>query len=510
MSETAQADQTKKTSLMIARHGGIVIIGSVISSVVRFLTQIILGRALGAEKYGLYALGFSLFSIAGQIAQLGLTEGIIKFGAVYKTENDQSRLKGLLRLAVISVAVAAAILALVVFFSAPYIASDFFSKSELTPVLKLIALSIPFFALAMISAATARAMQNITDYALIQYLLHPVIFIVFIGAIFLVGPTIGNVLGAFVLAWVVVLVLSAVSMLKTSPVLLSGIKPVYEKKAWFRFVVPVFLAKWLPLLINNVDKVILGKLVLVGDVGIYNAGSKVAAQILIFMQALNLIFAPIIATHFNSNKLEELNALFKTVTYWTVTLTMPVVLWMMLNAELIMGMFGAEFTIGGNILILCCLAQFISVCTGPVEYMLIMGRQDLHLINNLVLAFVNVALNIILINKYGVFGAVLTLGLSMALYNLVRLVEVYILYKMFPYSKKILKSFFVASIVTAFTLFLNNFLSSGVFSAVISFVVLFGGFYVLLNYWGFDVEDRAVISLVKRKVGGIFMRDISS
>lgn len=510
MSETAQVDQAKKTSLMIARQGGIVIVGSVISSVVRFLTQIILGRALGAEKYGLYALGFSLFSIAGQIAQLGLSEGIIKFGTVYKTENDQSRLKGLLQLAVIAVAVAAAIFAMVVFISAPYIARDFFSKSELTPVLKFFALSIPLFALGMISAATARAMQNITDYALIQYLLHPVAFIVFIGAIFLVGPTLGNVLGAFVLAWVLVLIFSALSILKTSPVWRSRIQPVYEKKEWFRFVVPVFLAKWLPLIINNFDKIILGKLVLAGDLGIYNAGSKVAAQILIFMQALNLILAPIIAAHFHSNKIEELNALFKTVTYWTVTLTLPVVLWMMLNAGLIMSIFGTEFTIGRNILILCCLAQFISVCTGPLEYILIMGRQDLHLINNLVLAFITVALNIILINKYGVLGAILTLGFSTVICNLVRLVEVYILYRLFPYNNKFLKTILITIIVAVFSLLTNKFLPFGVFNAVISFVIIFGGFYVLLNYWGFDEEDRVVISLIKRKVGGFFMRDISS
>ncbi|MFA7466656.1 MAG: oligosaccharide flippase family protein [Desulfotomaculaceae bacterium] len=510
MSEVDRAEQVKKTSIMIARHGGIVIIGSIISSVVRFLTQVILGRALGAEKYGLFALGFSLFSMAGQVSQLGLTEGIIKYGAVYKTENDQSRLKGLLQQAVIFVAAAAVVVAIMIYYSAPYLAMDFFNKSELVPVIKYFALSVPFFALGMISAASARAVQSITDYTLIQYVWHPVIFIVFVGATFLVGPNISNAIGAFVLAWLLVFIFSAVSMLKTSPVFRPGIRPVYETRHLFRFVIPVFLAKWLPLLINNIDKVILGKLVLTGDVGIYNAGSKVAVQILIFMQALNLIFAPIVAAHFHDHKLEELNALFKTVTYWTVALTLPVVLWMTLNAELIMGLFGSEFTTGKNILILCCLAQFISVCTGPLEYLLIMGRQDLHLINNLVLAFINVACNIILINKYGVFGAVLTLGISMFLYNFVRLVEVYILYRLFPYNGKFIKVFVIAVVVTALALLINKFLSDGFLSAAISFVILFGGFYWLLNLWGLDEEDRAVVLLVKRKVGGIFMRDTSS
>lgn len=508
--ETERAEQIKKTTVMIARHGGVVITGSIIGSVARFLTQVILGRLLGAEKYGLYALGFSFFSIIGQVSQLGLAEGIIKYGAVYQSENDQARLKGLLQLAVIVVAAVAVITAFFIFITAPYLAAGFFEKSELVPVIKYFALAVPFFALGMISAASARALQKIIDYTLIQYLWHPAIFIVFTGAIYLIGPNIGNALGAFVLAWILVFVFSAVSLLKTSPVLHPGIVPVYETKEWFRFVIPVFLAKWLPLLINNVDKVILGKLALAGDLGIYNAGSKVAAQIVLFMQALNLIFAPVIAAYFHTRKLEELNALFKTVTYWTVALTLPFVLWVVLNAELVMGLFGAEFTAGKHVLIWCCLAQFISVCTGPLEYLLIMVRQDLHLINNLVLAVVNLACNIILINKYGVWGAVLTLGISMFLFNFVRLVQVYVLYGLFPYNKKFMKVIVITAIVTAVALVINKSFAGGIVDAVISFGILFGGFYWLLNAWGLDEGDRAVVLLIKRKVGGIFMRDTKS
>jgi len=175
-----------------------------------------------------------------------------------------------------------------------------------------------------------------------------------------------------------------------------------------------------------------------------------------------------------------------------------------------MGLFGAEFTSGKNILIFCCLAQFISVCTGPLEYLLIMGRQNLHLINNLVLALINIGCNIILIKKYGVLGAVMTLGISMFLYNFVRLVEVYIIYRLFPYNKKFLKVFFIAFVVTVVAAFTNKWLPGGLLSGAVSFVIVAGGFYFLLNLWGLDEEDRAVVMLVKRKVGGIFMRDASS
>ncbi len=510
MSKTEQAGQINKTSITLARHGGIVITGSLLSSVVRFLTQVILGRVLGAEKYGLYALGFSLFSIAGQIVQLGLADGVIKYGTVYKAENDYYRLKGLLRLSVVCVTVAAVIAAMVIFFAAPHYAANFFQHEELVLVFRCFALALPFFALSMLSAASARATQNIMDYTLIQYIFHPFIYFVFIGAVFWLGFSMGYALGSFVVAWILVFIFSVASLLRSSPVYRPEVEPIIEIRQWFGFVIPVFLAKWLPMLINNVDKVILGKLVLAGDLGVYNAGSKIAVQVLLFMQAFNLIFAPVIAAHFHEGKLEELNALFKTVTYWIIALTMPFVLWIILNAELVMGLFGAEFTSGKNILIFCCLAQFISVCTGPLEYLLIMCRQNLHLINNLILALINIGCNIVLIEKYGVMGAVLTLGITMLLYNLIRLVQVYVLYRLFPYNKKFLKVFIIAAVVSVFGAFTNKLLPGGFLSGAASFIAVTGGFYFLLNLWGLDEEDRAVVKLVKRKVGGIFMRDTSS
>ncbi|SFG89569.1 Membrane protein involved in the export of O-antigen and teichoic acid [Desulfotomaculum arcticum] len=503
MNKNTREDKTFKTSLAVARHGGIAIVGSFLGNMIRFLTQVLLVRLLGPEKYGLYTIGFSIFTIAGQISQLGLSEGIIKFGSVYSTEKDQPRLKGLFKLASILTVIVAALTAIFIFISASHIAKNIFDKEELEFVLKFFAVSIPFYVFAAILTASARATQSIFYYSLMQYILHPAIYIICLVVSCLVGLTIIHALKSFVLAWVLVAVFGAIAIFKISRVLLFKGKPIYEPQKLFRFAMPVYIARFLPLVINQFDKVILGKMVLAGDIGVYAAGGKIAAQIVIFMQAFNLIVAPVIAEHFHNNKLKELNSLFKTVTRWTISLTLPFVLFIIIYAELIMGMFGVEYVVGKNILILCCLAQFVNVCTGPLEYMLIMGKQDLDLINNCAFVLINIILNYLFIKNYGILGAALALGLSMMIINLVRLLEMYILYRLWPYSANVLKSFLAAFITYGLVIMLNKFFPN--LSWPIMSLLLLGSYAGLLCFMGFNHEEREILVLIKRKVGGIFV-----
>jgi O-antigen/teichoic acid export membrane protein len=498
-------DDAKKTSLTVARNGGIAIVSSLLSNVIRFLTQVLLVRLLGSEKYGLYTIGFSIFTIGSQISQVGLSEGIVKFGSVASKEKDQPRLNGLMRMSILLTVTVSILIAVAIFIASPHIAKYIFHKAELEPVLRFFAVSMPFFVFSAAVAALFRATQRIFYYSVFQFILDPLIYLFIVSIFCVIGLTLAHVLEAFVLAWFLVAVFGAIVVAKVYQVFSPKSKAIYEPKKIFRFTIPVYISKFLPLIMNHFDKVILGNMVLASDVGIYSAGGKIAAQVVIFMQAFNLIFSPIIAEYFHDNKIKELNQLFKTVTRWTIILTIPFILFIVINAELIMNMFGLESAIGIDVLILCCLAQFVSVCTGPLEYILIMGKQDLDLINNCFFVVINIILNIFFVSNYGIWGAAISLGLSMIIINLVRLIEIYILFKLWPYSLSTCKCFLAAFIAYSLAIVLNTLTFWGGYYWLISLFLLFGVYAGLLYLMGFNVEDRAVLALIKRKVGGILM-----
>ena len=77
---------------------------------------------------------------------------------------------------------------------------------------------------------------------------------------------------------------------------------------------------------------------------------------------------------------------------------------------------------------------------GPIGFILSMtGRQKLNLVNSIVLAGLHVVLIVIMIPKYGIAGAGLATSVSLGLLNIVRVVEVKVLYGFTPFRTDIYK-----------------------------------------------------------------------
>ena len=83
----------------IAKGAGIVFIGTIIGTGLKYLFELIVARNLGSELFGLFFLGFSIFKISEVISTLGLHNGILRYVALYAGENDRQRVKGVIILA---------------------------------------------------------------------------------------------------------------------------------------------------------------------------------------------------------------------------------------------------------------------------------------------------------------------------------------------------------------------------------------------------------------------------
>ena len=87
---------SRQLTKKVAEGGGIVLAGSIVGKTANLMLQIILGRVLKARDYGLYSLGFTISTFGILISSLGLPNGIVRFGSLYKGEGDKARIKGLL------------------------------------------------------------------------------------------------------------------------------------------------------------------------------------------------------------------------------------------------------------------------------------------------------------------------------------------------------------------------------------------------------------------------------
>ena len=67
----------------IAKGGAFVLLGSLAGRGVKFVTEVVLGRTLGPDGYGIYVLGLSVLMILRHFSSLGLKTGMLRFGAGY-------------------------------------------------------------------------------------------------------------------------------------------------------------------------------------------------------------------------------------------------------------------------------------------------------------------------------------------------------------------------------------------------------------------------------------------
>ena len=221
------------------------------------------------------------------------------------------------------------------------------------------------------------------------------------------------------------------------------------------------------------------------------------------LSAFNMIFAPTISKLYGRNEKETLEKLFKTVTKWVFTLSFAVFLAIVLFAKPILSIFGQGFVIGAFALLILSFARLIDAGVGSVGYIIMMtGRPKINLFNSSLLCIITVIMNLLLIPKYGIIGAAIGTAFSIAIINILRLLEVYFFERIHPYQKSFIKplasGILAASIVYCLGQFFpydhNIFLS-------FAFGILFLGLYILfLRFFVLDDADRYILTLVGRRL----------
>lgn len=494
---------TERLTGQIAKGGGITLAGSTLGRMVHFGLYILLGRVLGAGAYGLYALGFSIAQVAGQFSILGLQNGLVRFVALYKGEGDTSRVKGTLLSAFSIAALASLAVGILLFTASGLVATRVFTDPELGPVLRVFAVALPFFVLLQMAAHSARGFQRMEYYVGVQHISWPILNVSLVALAFLLGFRLMGALYGFLLSAAATALLGLYFLAKRLFPEGKGIAPLYEIRSLVRFSIPVVFIGFGGIILGQADRLMVGYFMSSQDVGIYDAAGRIAIQISFIINSFNMAFAPMIADLYNRGQIPELGELFKRVTRWIVTLTLPLFLMLVLFPGIIMQLFGGEFQEGSDALVALASAHLINAATGAVGFMLIMsGKQNVELANVLALAAVNIGLNIWLIPLYGILGAGIATGLSLALINIIRVVEVKRMIGIQPFSGKWLKPL-AAGVGTLLLIMLLKGWQGGAFHWAIPLGLCPVLYLLGLVVLRFEPEDLVIIRALRRKIASL-------
>ena len=489
----------------VAKGGGLVVVGNFIGKGFTFLLQISLARVLGASKYGLYALGFSLIGLVRPFASLGLDTGIVRFGSLYKGEKNLPKMKGTFTSALLISLISSSLIGALLLIFSRLICVEIFSAPDLIPVLRIFAVSFPFYMLMLITASAARAFYAMQYYVGIINIFHPCTCVFFVVLALLLGFELNGVVCGFLVSVILSAVLGLYFLWKIFPEILSKIRASYEFKKLLRFSLPLFLAGIVWTLSGRIDRLMLGHFGLASNVGVYNAAAVVSRQSLFLVHISNVVFAPIVSDLHNKGGRREIEQLYKTITRWIFTISLPLVMILMFfSKELIELLFGVEFVRGWLVLVIFPAAYLLQACgAGPSGIILQMcGQQDIFLINAVIVVSINIVLNYWLIPIYGISGAAIATGISQALENLARPLQVKVFFGIHPFEKKMLRPVFSGGVGLLVAIFIKTWLGvvglvTGLSIAVTSILVVYS---LILYLFGLDEEDKIIIGALRKKL----------
>lgn len=495
----------------IAKNAGISGIGEISFKVLGYITSIIITRTVGPAVFGIFILAHIITNIGYIFSSLGLGEGLLRFVAFYKGREDIPRLKGIIIFSTKVVFFLSLFFTIVIFYSSDLIANRLFHSPEVGGALKILIISIPFLAIGRLWLNSIQSFQIIKYQIYIQKIYQPVIRLISLVIFFLLGLKLFGILLASIISAFVGAIFAFYYLKKIFPVHKRLPIPVYEKRKIINFSIPLYFNQFLGVIILSIDSLMLGYFMTSVEVGIYAAATKVAVLVSLPLVSFNTIFAPMISEFYSRNEMSKMESLFKITTKWIFILSLPVFLLFILFAQPIMGVFGKSFMAGTLVLIVLGSGELINAGVGSAGYILMMtGRSKITFLNSFIICALNVLLNYMLIPRYGIIGAGIATGLSIALINILRLAEVYYFLKIHPYKLNFLKpciagflSFLLISLITnkLFPIPISIF-NMTVLS--LFFISLYAFFIFLFKL---DMEEKYILKLTYQKLinykGGI-------
>jgi len=490
----------------IAKGAGIVLIGTLIGRAFGYGSRIVIARFLGANDYGLISLGFAALTMAAALAAIGLPAGVTRYVSSYKGKEDRGRIKGTIIGAIKMNLPISIIFALLLFFGADWISVHIFHDAKLTPVLRIFAIAVPFMVLARNLLSATIGFQEMRYQVYTNELFQNVLKLAGIVTLVALGFGVSGAAWGWALAVILTPFLAFYFLeKKVFPVFNTKIKAIPVEKEIFSFSWPLIFVGIAGIVMGFMDTLMLGYFCRAYEVGIYNAALPTAQLINAIPRVFVGIFFPVISELYARNKIEDLKNTYSVVTKWMFSLSFPAFLLIALfSDQIIKILFGPEYVTGATALLILTAGFLIGTAVGPTDTILqAYGKTRIIMVTVYIGAGMNFSLNFLLIPLYGINGAAIATGASLAFLNIVNLFFIYRISKMYPFRLSYLKPVFASIIAFVVVYILTRYLIGVTFFVLIMMFFVFLGFYffLLLLMKGFEKEDLMVMRAIDQRLG---------
>lgn len=415
----ATGPTTAKPSQSNAAATRLAIAGAIVTTITNFGVAVLIAR-VSATLAGLFFAATAVVTILGNSAALGTMTGLVYFLPT-ALSGPRSNPRALLVLALGPVAAVSGATAMGLFFGAAPVATAIAADeaAEVTAMLRLLAIVIPFWAVTVTCLGATRGLGSMTPTVLVNQVVRPFGQLALIGGILLIdrrpsGAAIAVAWGIPVAAATLVAV-AAVARLGGFEG--SGPGPVSRREFW-HYTRPRAISTAGQIALERIDVVLVSAFAGEAAAGVYGTITR-------FISAGNfLVFGMGQATSGGLRRAlavgdhQRAQRLLRQSTAWMVLLAWPYFLLIATKAEPLAALLHPSFVSGASTLAVLAVAMLAGAFAGPVELTLLMlGRSRWSLASTSLALTLDLAVAWLAIPRFGIIGAAVAWGVAVVAQN---------------------------------------------------------------------------------------------
>lgn|GEM_PF-3684529 len=386
------------------------------------LMNVVLGRTLGVEGFGLFSFGFIALMGFGVIVRFGHDNSLMKLGGIYLGQNRPECFRRLARRSIGFALVLGTATGGIVYMVARIMTGWGPLEAGYIDVLGVVAIAIVPFSLTYFVSALIKAAGKPEVAPFFE-----------VGSASMFGALAILALGRQGVAMdaqTAIRLLAAICMV-TSIVGIAfvyRVRPVSKSQSsgtdcrpenitglnWSFFVMAAagYLTQWFaPLILSYYSGA--------GSVGLYNAAYGLTLAVGFVLFVFNGILSPRIASAFAQNEIKTIEELFRKSTRMMVVVIAPIAAFFLLFPDVVLELYGEGYEGASGLMQLLTLAQVVNVSVGSVGLMLSMTGNEKEIRNIFVVsALFSVVASFLMVPFFAEWGTAIAVFLSLVFQNL--------------------------------------------------------------------------------------------
>ena len=262
--------------------------------------------------------------------------------------------------------------------------------------------------------------------------------------------------------------------------------PLQDKpiKPMIRYGLYAFMGNISGIIITIIDKFMITHFQNLGSVGVYSTCLNVASVILIMGSSILKIALPQIADYWKSADMVGMQKLYKQVSRLNLVMGCLLFIGIWANIHNLFAFLPPEYAAGKYVILFVCAGRLFDLATGINGAILLTSSHYRYdLLFNVLLSVLTILANNFFIPRYGIIGAGFVFFGVFTLINLLRVICVWVFYKIQPFDRTSLYIILLAGIAyvvgALLPIFENPFLDIILRSGIIS--ILYGAGILTLN-----------------------------